>query len=70
MWSVLLMGLGGLLVGGAISFHQQKKPRWVSVSFVSLAAMSLVAAYLLTLPGVNQPAMDLGAAALSITRTA
>ncbi|MFP3581071.1 hypothetical protein SB659_15980 [Arthrobacter sp. SIMBA_036] len=51
MWSVLLMGLGGLMVGGGISFHQQNKPRWVSISFYVLAAMSLLAAYLLTLPG-------------------
>lgn len=51
MWSIVLMGLAGLLVGGGISFHQQKKPLWVSLSFYVLAAMSLLAAYLLTLPG-------------------
>ncbi|HEV7168518.1 MAG TPA: hypothetical protein VGN49_11175 [Micrococcaceae bacterium] len=66
MWSVLLMGLGGLLIGGAISFHQQKKARWVPISFIVLAVMSLVAAYLMTLPGVNQPAMDLGAPAVPV----
>lgn len=44
------MGLAGLLVGGGVSFHQQKKPRWVSISFYMLAGMSLLAAYLLTLP--------------------
>ncbi|WP_422758709.1 hypothetical protein [Paenarthrobacter sp. C1] len=48
---MILMGLAGLLVGGGISFHQQKKPRWVSISFFVLAGMSLLAAYLLTLPG-------------------
>ncbi|MEZ2391044.1 hypothetical protein AB6813_16160 [bacterium RCC_150] len=51
MWSVIFMGLGGLLVGGGISFHQQKRPAWVSISFYVLAAMALVAAYLFTLPG-------------------
>jgi len=51
MWSVILMGLAGILVGGGLSFHQQKKPRWVSISFYVLAGMSLLAAYLLTLPG-------------------
>ncbi len=45
------MGLAGLLVGGALSFRQQAKPLWTQVSFYVLAAMSLVAAYLLTLPG-------------------
>ncbi|WP_309073612.1 hypothetical protein [Paenarthrobacter sp.] len=50
MWgSVLLMALAGLLIGGGISFHQQKKPRWVSICFYVLAGMSLLAAYLLTL---------------------
>lgn len=50
MWSILLMGLAGLLVGGALSFRQQRKPRWTSISFYVLAGMSLLAAYLLTLP--------------------
>ncbi|MFE4545194.1 hypothetical protein [Arthrobacter sp. NPDC056727] len=51
MWSILLMGLGGLLVGGALSFRQQRKPLWIQIGFCVLAAMSLLAAYLLTLPG-------------------
>ncbi len=51
MWSVVLMGLAGLLVGGAWAFRQQQKPLWTQISFVVLAAMSLVAAYLLTLTG-------------------
>ncbi|MGN8132337.1 hypothetical protein [Arthrobacter sp. RC1.1 241] len=51
MWSVLLMGLAGLLIGGGISFRQQHRPLWTQVAFYVLAAMSLVAAYLLTLPG-------------------
>ncbi|WP_427017020.1 hypothetical protein ACQCSX_20370 [Pseudarthrobacter sp. P1] len=50
MWSVVLMGLAGLLIGGAYTFFQQKKPRWIPISFALLAAMALVAAYLLTLP--------------------
>jgi hypothetical protein len=51
MWSLMLMGLAGLLVGGAISFRQQKSPRWLQIVFYVLAGMSLLAAYLLTLPG-------------------
>lgn len=51
MWSVILMGLAGLLVGGGLSFRQQKQPAWISISFYMLAGMALLAAYLLTLPG-------------------
>ena len=51
MWSIVLMGLAGLLVGGAVSFRQQKKPLWTQIGFSVLGAMSLLAAYLLTLPG-------------------
>jgi hypothetical protein len=50
MWPVLLTGLAGLLIGGGISFRQQRKPPWTQVAFYIRAAMSLVAAYLLTLP--------------------
>lgn len=50
MWSVVLMGLAGLLIGGAVSFRQQKKPLWTQIGFGVLAAMALLAAYLLTLP--------------------
>ncbi|MBT2520675.1 hypothetical protein [Arthrobacter sp. ISL-28] len=50
MWSVVLMGLAGLLVGGAVSFRQQKKPLWIQIGFYVLAGMALLAAYLLTLP--------------------
>jgi len=50
MWSIVLMGLAGLLVGGALSFRQQKSPLWVQVVFYLLAGMSLLAAWLLTLP--------------------
>jgi predicted membrane channel-forming protein YqfA (hemolysin III family) len=50
MWSLMLMGLAGVLVGGAISFRQQKSPRWLQIVFYVLAGMSLLAAYLLTLP--------------------
>ena len=50
MWSIVLMGLAGLLVGGALSFKQQKAPRWIPIMFYILAGMALLAAYLLTLP--------------------
>jgi hypothetical protein len=50
MWSVVLMGVAGLLIGGAYTFFQQKKPRWIPISFALLAAMALLAAYLFTLP--------------------
>ncbi len=48
MWSLLLMGLAGLLIGGAYTFYQQKTPRWIPVSFLLLAVMALVAAFLFT----------------------
>lgn len=48
MWSLLLMGLAGLLIGGAYTFYQQKTARWIPIGFVLLAVMSLVAAYLFT----------------------
>jgi hypothetical protein len=50
MWSVLLFGLAGLLVGGAVSFRRQGLPNWTWIAFGALAAAALVAAYLLTLP--------------------
>ena len=37
MWSIVLMGLAGLLVGGALSFRQQKSPLWVQIVFYILA---------------------------------
>ena len=48
MWSVVLMGVAGLLAGGAISFRRQSLPRFISISFWVLAGMSLLGAYLLT----------------------
>jgi hypothetical protein len=51
MWSIVLMGLAGLVIGGALSFRQQGKPLWTQIVFYVLAGMSLLAAYLLTLPG-------------------
>ena len=50
MWSVVLFGLAGLLVGGVVSFRRQGLPAWTWISFGVLAAAALVAAYLLTLP--------------------
>lgn len=44
------MGLAGLLIGGAVSFHRQEFPKFLVISFGVLAAMALVAAYLFTLP--------------------
>jgi prepilin signal peptidase PulO-like enzyme (type II secretory pathway) len=49
MGSILLMGLAGLLAGGAISFRQQRLPKWLVIVFWILAGLSLLAAYLLTL---------------------
>ncbi|MDQ0279636.1 hypothetical protein QO003_003939 [Arthrobacter silviterrae] len=51
MWSLLLMALAGLLIGGAYTFYQQKTPRWIPICFAILAMMSLLAAYLFTLGG-------------------
>lgn len=51
MWTVALMGLAGLLAGGAISLHRQEKPRALVVAFWVLAAMAVAAGWLLTLPG-------------------
>jgi hypothetical protein len=51
MWSVALMGLAGLLAGGAIAFKRQKRPTWILVCFWGLAVLALIAAYVLTLPG-------------------
>jgi hypothetical protein len=33
MWSIVLMGLAGLLAGGALSFRQQNKPLWTQIGF-------------------------------------
>lgn len=49
MWSLLLMALAGLLIGGAYTFYQQKTARWVPIGFIVVAVMALVAAYLFTL---------------------
>lgn len=48
MWSVLLFGLAGILIGGVVSFRRQGMANWVWISFAVLAAASLVAAYLFT----------------------
>ncbi|UIK89569.1 hypothetical protein [Arthrobacter polaris] len=47
MYSLLLMGLAGILIGGAYTFIS-KSARWIPISFIFLAVMSLVAAYLFT----------------------
>jgi hypothetical protein len=51
MLSLVLMGAAGLLIGGAFSLRSQDFPRWVWTAFLVLAALSLLAAYLFTLPG-------------------
>jgi hypothetical protein len=48
MWSIVLMALAGLLVGGALSFRQQHRPLWTQIVFYVLAGMALLAASLLT----------------------
>jgi hypothetical protein len=47
--SVIMMGLSGLLIGGAISFRSQGLPKALTISFWILAGLALVAAYLFTL---------------------
>ena len=48
MWSVLLFGLAGLLVGGVVSFRRQGLPNWTWISFGVLAVAALIAAHLFT----------------------
>ncbi len=48
--SLVLMGVAGLLIGGALSLRGQDFPRWVWIAFLALAGLSLLAAYLFTLP--------------------
>ncbi|MEE1621983.1 hypothetical protein ACQ3I4_12100 [Zafaria sp. Z1313] len=49
MWSILLMALGGLLIGGALSLRSQKAHvSWIAACWL-LAALALGAAYALTL---------------------
>ncbi|WP_169728274.1 hypothetical protein [Arthrobacter castelli] len=50
MWTVALMGLAGLLAGGAISLRRQEKPRLLVAAFWIVAAMAVVVGWLLTLP--------------------
>lgn len=50
MWTVVLMGLAGLLAGGAIAFHRQEQPKALVISFWVLAVLALVGGWLLTLP--------------------
>ena len=49
MWTIVLMGLGGLLAGGGIAFKRQEAPLPVTISFWVLAVMAIVAGWLLTL---------------------
>lgn len=52
MWSIVLIGLSGLLIGGAISFRRQESHQALIISFWVLAGMALLAAYLLTLTDI------------------
>ncbi|MBT1002743.1 hypothetical protein KIH31_09010 [Paenarthrobacter sp. DKR-5] len=45
-----LFGVAGLLAGGALSFRKQGKPAWTWIAFWVLAAMAVLAAFLLTMP--------------------
>ncbi len=45
---VLLMGLAGVLFGGAYSLRAQGLPRKAWISLAVLAVMALIAAYLTT----------------------
>ena len=49
MWSIILMGLAGLLIVCAISFRAQGFSKLISISFWVLSGMALLAAYFLTL---------------------
>jgi hypothetical protein len=51
---VALMGLAGVLVGGAWSMHRQGAGRGPVVAFGALAAVSLAAGILWLLPGEGQ----------------
>ena len=48
MYSLLLMALAGVLIGGTYTFYQQKTARWIPICSAALAVMSLIAAYLFT----------------------
>lgn len=45
-WSVLYLGLGGILLGAAWSMWTQKAPAWAVVIALVLAAMAVAAAFL------------------------
>ncbi|MFL4473975.1 hypothetical protein ACIPVK_08255 [Paeniglutamicibacter sp. MACA_103] len=49
MWSIVLMGVAGLLAGGALSLRQQRAHiSWIIAAW-ALAGAALFCAYLLTL---------------------
>ncbi|MDO5633926.1 MAG: hypothetical protein Q4G34_03505 [Micrococcus sp.] len=45
-WSVLYLGLGGVLIGAAWSLRTQKAPVWTIIIALVLAAMAIAAAFL------------------------
>ena len=48
-WSILYLGLGGILLGAAWSMRQQRAPLWGIAIVLVLAAMAIAAAFL-TIP--------------------
>lgn len=44
-WSILLLALGGILLGGAWSVHRQRAPILVRIAFVILSALAIIAAF-------------------------
>ncbi|MDY6055102.1 hypothetical protein [Micrococcus sp.] len=45
-WSVLYLGLGGLLIGAAWSLRAQRAPGWAALIALVLAGMAIAAAFL------------------------
>lgn len=48
MFTVILMGLAGLLAGGAIAFKRQQAPKLLIISFWVTAVLAVIAGWLLT----------------------
>lgn len=46
-WTTLLIGLGGLLLGGAYSLRKQEFPLWLQIAFVVCAGLAILAGLLL-----------------------
>lgn len=46
-WSVLVIGLGGILLGGSWSAYRQEMPAWVVFGLAVCGILSVVAAFVL-----------------------